>query len=180
MMRKIFLDVGAADGSSVRFFRGYYPEAYKFEIYCFEPLPDNVALLNLITDIVVIPAAAWGCDGQELLYIGKYKAGTMFSDKLTGQVDPDNFVQVPTIDFAKFVKAHFDREDEIWLKLNVEGAEYEIISHLHEHDLIDWFDRIYVRWHAYKIPSLQKEHDRVAAMVPNAVPIWRKKEMLPL
>jgi FkbM family methyltransferase len=179
-MRRVFLDVGASDGSSVKFFRQHHPKAHLFDIYSFEPLPSNIEELRKISEIVIVPKAAWSSDGVARLYIGKYKAGTMFSDKKTGLVDPGMFLEVETIDFAKFVMQHFEKTDELWLKLNVEGAEYEIVRHLHKHNLLSWFDRIYVCWHAYKIPSLQKYDEEVKAMIPNAIGTWRKKELLPL
>jgi FkbM family methyltransferase len=179
-MRKIFLDVGAAAGSSVKFFRESHTEAYKFEIFCFEPLPDNIEALKHVPCITVVPYAAWDSDGTDVLYLGKYKSGTMYSDKITGEVDPDNFIEIPTIDFAEYIKEHFKKEDEIWLKLNVEGAEYDIVPHLYKNGLIDWFDRMYIRWHNHKIPSVQKKHEEVRAMVPTAMNLWRKAHMVPL
>lgn len=179
-MRKIFLDVGAERGSSVRFFRDNYADAYKFEIHCFEPLPENVELLRQVPDITVVPAAAWSSNGREPLYLGKYKAGTMYSDKITGKVDPDNFIEVPTIDFAEYIMEHFREEDEIWLKMNIEGAEYEVVPHLVEQGLIPWFNRMYIRWHHGKIPSIESVHEGVKAMVPTAIDMWRREGALPL
>ena len=51
--------------------------------------------------------------------------------------------------------------DEIWLKINTEGSEYEIIQHLHNQDVIEWIDRLYCQWHARKVPSVA-DRDRRA------------------
>jgi FkbM family methyltransferase len=180
-MARVFLDVGALDGSSVKFFRDNHPESNQFEIYSFEPFPENIRKLEQVRPKVhVIPKAAWSSDGEVTMYVGKPKSGTMYADKATGLVDAKNKITVPTIDFAKFILDHFKKEDEIWLKLNVEGAEYEIIPHLHYYGLIPWFDRMFIMWHARKIPSLQSKHDAVVALVPQATDIWRKQYMLPL
>jgi hypothetical protein len=66
------------------------------------------------------------------------------------------------------------------MKLNVEGAEYGIIAHLAANGLLPWIDKLWVMWHARKIPSLQARHNEVVRLVPNAVPLWRKKAILPL
>jgi FkbM family methyltransferase len=172
--RKIFLDVGAWQGNSVSFFREYFLEASEFEIFCFDPLPENIEALKLISDIHIIEAAAWSSNGEENLYLGASQGVSMYADKKTGYVDPENKIIVHTIDFAEFIILNFNKEDEIWLKLNVEGAEYEIIPHLYKNNLIDWFDRIYVKWHSEKIPSLQVVDKEVRAMVPYVITNWRE------
>ena len=181
-MRRVFLDVGAYDGASVRFFRDNCREADQFEIFCFEPLPLNVEKLARIPNITIVPKAAWSSEGSRILFVGgkKEKGSTLFPDKSTGLIDVSNAQEVRTFDFAQYVQEHFEESDELWLKLNVEGAEYEIIPHLKRHGLLSWFNRIYVMWHAYKIPSLQARHDAVVAMVPEAICVWRKKTITPL
>ena len=178
-MRRIFLDVGAFDGSSVRFFRTNYAKADQFEIFCFESLPANIKLLKKVDNISIVPFAAWSSAGEIDMFLGKTKSGSMYSDKTTGRVDPNNSIKVPSIDFADFIEDNFNKEDEIWLKLNVEGAEYEIIPHLKERGLLDWFNRTFIRWHSGKIPSLQENDLEIRDMVPNNEGLWRKKQMLP-
>lgn len=171
--RKIFLDVGAWQGNSVSFFREHFSEASEFEIFCFDPLPENIDVLKTIPGIHVIGAAVWSSNGEAYLYLGASQGVSMYPDKKTGYVDPENKIIVPTIDFAEFIISNFNKEDEIWLKLNAEGAEYEIIPHLYENNLIDWFDRIYIKWHSEKIPSLQIIDKKVRAMVPYVITNWR-------
>jgi FkbM family methyltransferase len=179
-MKKIFFDVGAATGMSIEFFKKNYSKADEFEIYSFEPFPENLKELRKIPDIHVIPCAAWSSDTEIELFIGKAKSGTMYSDKTTGKVDPNNSIIVQGIDFAKFVKEVANEDDELWLKMNAEGAEYEIIPHLHRKGMIDWFNRTYIRWHSTKIPSVEYIHAEVKAMVPNNNNVWRKTSIIPL
>lgn len=178
-MSKVFLDVGAYDGASVRFFRQHHKEARKFNIHCFEPHPESLVELRKVENVTVIPAAAWVYDGTAPLYLGKPKGATLFKDKTTN-VDASQFVVVPCVDIARYMKEHFKRSDEIWMKLNVEGAEYAIIRHLNNEGLLPWIHRLYLTWHAYKIPSLADVHDEVAALVPNAITTWRKRSICPL
>jgi FkbM family methyltransferase len=180
-MKRVFLDVGAAEGSSIRFFRKNHPESDQFEIHCFEPLPSNVELLGEYRDITIIPAAAWKSNGTSILYQGKKKSGSMYSDKTTGLVSKDNPLEIDTIDLAEYIKSNFTQDDEIWIKINTEGAEYEIIPHLHAEGLIPWFDRMYIKWHGgRKIPSLESVDKVTRALVPESIGLWRKKKILPL
>jgi len=180
-MRKIFLDVGAANGNSIKFFRENHKESDQFEIYSFEPFPKNIEELEQFKPkVTVIPAAVWSFDGEIPMYTGKPKSGSMYADKITGKVSLENKIMVPCIDLAKFIMENFKKEDEIWIKMNIEGSEYEVVPHLHKHGLIDWFDSIYIRWHATKIPSLVAVHDEIAKLVPDSVNLWRKKGMFPL
>ena len=179
-MKRVFLDVGAASGMSVSFFRKNHPESDQFEIHCFEPLPENIERLKRVSNITVIPAAAWISNGKTILYVGKAKSSSMYSDKTTGRVSKKNGLEVDTIDLAEYILEHFDKEDEIWLKMNTEGAEYVTVTHLHAAGLIEWFDRMYIKWHARKIPSLESADKEVRKLVPTAIALWRKEKILPL
>lgn len=181
-MKKVFLDIGACQGESVRFFKEHYPQAPEFEIWCIEPLSVNCKIIKEAHGGVnVVEAAAWTFDGEVKLYLGKHpKNSTMFGDKTTGRVDQRAYVVVRCIDIAEFMVEHFTAQDEIWMKLNVEGAEYGIIAHLCEKGLLPWINKLFVMWHARKIPSLQARHAEVERLVPNAIPLWRKKAILPL
>lgn len=178
-MRRIFLDVGAAAGESVVFFREHHPEAEQFEIFCFEPHPDNIAFLKKIHDITLIKACVWVNNNDVEMRFGKLKSGSVYADKSTGRLSSQ--VTVPAIDIAEFIKENFTKDDEIWLKMNVEGAEYVVIPHLKEHNLLEWVDRMYVKWHVSKIPSVtREEHNIVEKMVPGCFNKWRCEEILPL
>jgi len=179
-MKRVFLDVGAANGSSVTFFRQNHPESKEFEIHCFEPLPENLIGLKKIRGLTIVPAAAWTMNGKATLYVGKAKSSSMYSDKTTGRVCKENHIEVDTIDVAEYILEHFSKDDEIWLKMNTEGGEYETVPHLHRAGLIPWFDRMYIKWHARKIPSLEHLDKEVRKLVPGVISLWRKEKILPL
>lgn len=180
-MRRIFLDIGADVGESVEFFRKNHPEADQFEIFSFEPHPENIKKLRKIEGITLIEKAVWVDDGGVTMYFGKPKSSTICSDKRTGRIDPEDKHEVPTIDLAKFMKDNFKEEDEVWMKMNIEGAEYVVLPHLKQTGALDLVDRLYIKWHLKKIPSVTDEiHDFAFALVPQAIPIWRCKEVLPL
>jgi len=183
-MRRIFLDIGADVGESVEFFRKNHPEADQFEIFSFEPHPENIKKLRKIEGITLIEKAVWVDDGGVTMYFGKPKSSTICSDKRTGRIDPEDKHEVPTIDLAQFMKDNFKEEDEIWLKMNIEGAEYVVIPHLKKEGALDLVDRAYIKWHIGKIPSIREEDDialreMVAETIPKVFHLWRCDAVLP-
>jgi len=127
----------------------------------------------------LIKACAWINDDGIEMHFGKLKSGSVYSDKRTGRLSAK--AKVSTIDLAQFIKENFKTEDEIWLKMNIEGAEYKVIPHLEAEGALAWIDRMYVKWHVSKIPSVTiEEHLKAQAMVPDSIHKWRCDDVLPL
>lgn len=58
-----------------------------------------------------------------------------------------NDMEVDCIDFSDFLKNNIDSEDYVVCKMDIEGAEFEIVPKLLEENTIDLIDEIYVEWH---------------------------------
>lgn len=168
-MRKIFLDIGAYIGDSVDFFLRHHPLSEDFEIFSFECDKRNLSILkSKALPTKVIEAAAWSSGGVKHYYFGKDDGGSLYPDKKTGGVHPRQYYPVRTIDLARFIKINFHSDDYIILKLNCEGAEYEIIPHLKNKGVLDWVNLLFVQWHYGKIPSITKEkHEEASGMKKN-------------
>ncbi len=163
-MRNIFLDCGAWNGVSVDFFRENYPGGKDFEIYSFEPLPENFNKLKL-KDTIPYQVAVWTSVGTKRFYTGLTESGTLYKEKTTGGVNPNVYIEVSTIDIADFIETEFDKDDYIIMKMNVEGAEYEIIPYMKERGILDWVDKWYVQWHWAKIGMHEIDHDKIRGMI---------------
>jgi len=61
---------------------------------------------------------------------------------------PDSF-QVNTLDLSNFIKHNFKQDDVITLRLDVEGAEYEILRKFIIDGVLCYFDRIEYEAHAF-------------------------------
>lgn len=168
-MRKIFIDIGAYDGVSAKFIREVHPQGKEFEIYSFECDQRNISTLKSLKhlNINLIEKAAWIYSGTVKYYYGKDDGGSMYSTKKTGNINPEKFYGVPCIDIAEFIKSNFNKGDYIIMKMNCEGAEYNIIPHLLNNNLIDWIDKWYVQWHYHKIGMSKEEHDKTLSIIPN-------------
>lgn len=163
----VFLDIGAHIGESSDFFLKHYPEA---RAICFEPLPANCKILR-DKGYEVIEAAAWISFGMIDFYYGLPESGSLYSSKKTGGIDPDKFITVNAVDIADYIKTNFKKSDTIVIKMNCEGAEYNIIPHLRNHGLLSWIDKFYVQWHYNKIGVSKQTHDKISNMIESSA--WK-------
>ena len=56
-----------------------------------------------------------------------------------GPVRHEGIVRVPTVDFARFLRERYCVEDNVLLKLDIEGAEFELLEHVRQ-QLLGWAD----------------------------------------
>lgn len=65
-------------------------------------------------------------------------------------------------------------EAKIVLKLDVEGAEYVLLPHLIEHDLMDRFSRILIEWHNGRYANgYESDRASILAEIPCPVEEWQ-------
>ncbi|KAJ3318607.1 Rab-like protein 2A [Blyttiomyces sp. JEL0837] len=68
-----------------------------------------------------------------------------------GQVDK-NGIELVAIDAARFLLLNFVPEDFVVLKMDIEGAEYDVVPHLCETGAHHLIDALYIELHSYLIP----------------------------
>lgn len=124
---KVFLDVGAHTGETLRAVRD---PKYAFDrIYCFEPSAACRPALESVRDtrVTVCPFGLWNSTGEQVLHDSGSIGASLFADK---------FSTARTGETARFVRAtdwfreNLGANDEIYLKLNCEGAEFDIVEDL--------------------------------------------------
>lgn len=115
-----------------------------------------------IRSVNVIYSAASTFDGEINYYEprswGKnYKGGTttlQSKSKLN-----DNYLEsksAPALDFAKWLNENIGSNTFVFVKMDIEGAEYDVIDHLINTGAIDHINVIAVEWHAHKFPEPQR------------------------
>ncbi len=120
----VILDCGANIGISVLNYKRQFPNA---KIVAFEPDPQFVRVLrnnldrNGARDVDVIEAAVWREDGERRFFC-EGADGSKLVDKDEKFTDT---VFVQTVDLAKFISGQVDL-----IKMDIEGAEYEVIASL--------------------------------------------------
>jgi len=167
-MRKIFLDVGANVGQSIRRFQKLFEDANDYEIFSFEPHKESTKGFDQLgPNITVINKAAWIYNGTVNFFpAGVSPAGsTLLKDKTTWKVSKTP-IKIPCVDFNKWMMKNFKPEDYIILKMNIEGAEYEVLEALLQSRTLSWVNKLYVSFHFRKIPSIgPKRHKKLVEAI---------------
>lgn len=144
------IDIGAFNGDSALHFVSY-PDID--QISCYEPNTDFKTLWQAITkfypQITFHPKAVYTLNGEVDYYkrpadlplgstIMKSKIQNAEAEKLT----------VPCVDILDIIP-----NEPFCLKLDAEGAEYDILERLIASGKSDLVDRLYVEWHDSKMTS---------------------------
>jgi FkbM family methyltransferase len=150
---KVFLDVGAHEGSSLNAVRD---PKYGFDrIYCFEPASGCWPALESVADsrVTVCRFGLWNATREHPLYDPGSRGASIFADK---------FKERPADELARFVRAsdwfreNLAEGDEIYLKLNCEGAECDIAEDLLDSGELARVRSVMIDPDVRKIPS--QEH----------------------
>jgi FkbM family methyltransferase len=124
---KVFLDVGANDGGTLYAVRD---PKYSFDrIYCFEPASICWPKLEAVRDgrVRICKFGLWNITCDQVLYAPGSGGASLFEEK---------FREEPSKEVCRFVRAsdwfreNLRPDDEIFLKLNCEGAECDIAEDL--------------------------------------------------
>lgn len=126
MPRRVFLDVGGHTGESVT---AALDRRWGFDrIWTFEPTRRCVEVLERIADdrLTVVPAGWWSEDTEMVIHDpGTLHASIDAAASRAGEVERCSF-----LDAARWMSENIDPDDVVWLKLNIEGAEVEVLDRL--------------------------------------------------
>ena len=163
----IVIDVGCAryggDYSVERLLEMFRPDA----LIGFDPakdvskaMPRADVLLEDGTNVVLRREAAWTYDGEV----------RFMEDGLNGQVgDAEHWPLVRCIDLARFIDQL--PAGPVVLKLDAEGAEYELLEHLIERNVDARLARVLVEWHEHAGDPERRRTIELALACP--VEEWR-------
>ena len=155
MSRNIFIDCGANMGQSIENFINFYENSGQYEIYSFECSNSKkiISSINKIIesnkdkckDITFIKKAVW-IENCEMTF---YDEGNE-SSSLLSQKTRRNPTTVQAIDIVKFIEDNFSINDNIILKIDIEGAEYEVLNKLMDSGVIKYINKLYGELHGPK------------------------------
>ncbi|CAH1255271.1 Hypp1498 [Branchiostoma lanceolatum] len=168
--RKILLDCGANVASTVQLFRETYPDGKDYIIHSFEldarlapyfasysnhTLHCPVAVAAKNGTITAYAESAWKPDkglvaGSDMQWGG----GAIYAKK--GEVEAEKSGRrfgvrnvIPMVDLSSWIQENTAVEDYVIFKLDVEGAEYEIIDKMLKDDTFKWVDKFYGELHGW-------------------------------
>jgi FkbM family methyltransferase len=157
-MKKHFFDIGANDGNTFDLFLNGSDKYKNWNVWCFEPSAKHFAsLLNAATrnsDKFNITVCPFGLGGKtEILQfhemINNTVSDSLFTD-VGGTINPNPKYKLvcSIISITEFMENNTSPEDEVVLKVDCEGAEYEIYEDLlNKPELLKRITTIYNEWH---------------------------------
>ena len=167
---KLFIDCGTNLGQGLKHFNNKFnlfnnPE---FDIYTFEPNPyiQLDSMFNNIKNLIKINKAVW-IDEEPIKFICKGKKDFELRKKYNeerfqgggSQIEctkkqydiPEHvevdYINVEAINFSNFLKNNSNKYSEIIVKMDIEGAEFQIIDHLIENDTLKLIAELFIETH---------------------------------
>ena len=150
---KYFIDCGAHCGESI--LQAKHRFGHDTVTISFEPIPYFVEQLREIykdDDTVMIEnAAVWIDDSVKRFYIHDEITDGSSLLTLYGGVDEDRYINIPCFDLSSWIKNTFTSDDYLILKLDIEGAEYEVLNKMIEDGTLSMISELWGEWHHQKI-----------------------------
>lgn len=178
--RHAFLDLGANDGQSLGKFRrdwlplarGPYTHVVAFEMNTFFRHALQAALQPLTGELV--EGAVWTTDGSmtanmqmpgsrvaskngvlynmtsSALAVGGVALNKHAKRQVKAASTHERSMSVRTIDFARWLSTRFCRDDTVEVKMDIEGAEFEVLEHLLRTGSAPLIDTLAIEWHTSK------------------------------
>lgn len=166
MKSEIVIDVGSAEWGTERSIEALITRFHPRLLIGFDPVQEKKSYSIADTKIEIIDAAAWNRSGVEPLW-GSGTRATLIEPHPTGSSR-----QIKTVDLAVFIR---DLAESVILKLDCEGAEYTLISHLIATDVIRQVEAILVEWHQLEFPTRMTERqtfERVLGELGVGLELW--------
>ena len=158
MIKKVFIDGGHHLGEGLSEFKTMLGITNDWEIHIFEP-NIHCNFTEVGNNIHFHRKAIWTKNGQEIFNCEHNEASN--SPKLNSNSNLDGWgsclsilenthsfeeqIQTETVDFSEFIKKF--EGCEIYCKLDIEGAEFEVIRKLIKDGTISLINEIWVEWH---------------------------------
>jgi len=125
-------------------------------------MPRADVLMESGTNVVLRREAAWTYDGQV----------RFMEDGLNGQIgSSEKWPLVACIDLARFIRTL--PEGELILKLDAEGAEYELLRHLVRESVDTRLSQVLVEWHYLNDPALVRRRQLIERSLTCPIEEWR-------
>ncbi len=160
---RIFIDIGAHFGEST--YKALNPKLKFDKIYAYEPSALAIQRLALIQDErVIIRELALGKSSKQVDLYGSGGLGASIFLEKSGLINGTS--ETVTVKSAsEELRGILESNSEVFLKMNCEGAELDILEDLVSSGLILKCTHLYIDWDARKIPSLAQDYVRIRTKV---------------
>ena len=172
---KVFIDVGCNRGQTVNAILepGYGFERiffkYEFErIFCFEPVAElHQDLVKKYHDprITFYAMGLWKETCEKPIFSPGTQSGSIFADKVN--VDPRHSRVCKFVRASDWFRDHLAETDEVYVKLNCEGCEVDIIEDLLDSNEYRKITSLGVAFDVRKIPSQRHREKEIKRRLEN-------------
>jgi len=175
-MKHIFLDAGAWNGDTIQQYLREHPECQ--EAVGFEPVlyTDEWAKIRQQfprVKITFLPVAVWIAEGQQTFTLADYH--TQSNTMMPGceHYTKGKQITVPSIDLSIWIMQNTEFDDHIVLKLDVEGAEYDILEKMIAIGSIRRINELRVEFHDWIMPKeYEARHQKIIETCPIPIGVW--------
>jgi FkbM family methyltransferase len=183
--RRIFIDCGANTCTVLRAFIKRFPN---FEFFAFEAQPELAVEGERVirelpqTKIRYFSKAVWIRDEEISFYLAtqwgpNHRGGSTLVTGNTNQsaIDYESPIQVKAIDFSSWLGANFSPEDYIIVKMDIEGAEYDVLEKVVTDGNLKLLDELIIEFHHQMNDGISKKrHDALVEALRHScrLEIW--------
>lgn len=171
MGRSIYIDFGANTGDTIS---AHMASSVVDFCWGFEPNPSLAAQARRRFEgqpVEIIEMAAWVGEGVLPLYLGHPLSSTLLPGKVALDDYPEyavtyeTSVEVRTFDTALWLRQHVLDEDDVTVKMDIEGAEYLVLQRLLDSGDIHLIDELRCEFHVGRFPAFEDVHHRLVREV---------------
>jgi hypothetical protein len=151
-------------------------ESYRpdFELHAFEgnPIITQEKFDAYPIGVQIHKCLAWTFDGETDFFINadqRVQGCSVLPEKITGNLDVANPIRVKCIDFSKWIRETFEPTDNIIIKSNIEGAEYDLFEKMLADDTARYISRLFLRRHWYKCNIPESRDKKLVAALENVI-----------
>lgn len=181
MGRSIYIDLGANTGDTIA---AHMASSVVDFCWGFEPNPGLAAQARRRFEgqpVEIIEMAAWVGEGLLPLYLGHPLSSTLLPGKVALDDYPEyavtyeTSVEVRTFDTALWLREHVLHEDDVTVKMDIEGAEYLVLRRLLDRGDIDLIDELRCEFHVGRFPAFEEVHRHLVQEVASRTKLvdWR-------
>ena len=171
MSRNVYIDCGANLGQGFERLKRQGFMRNTDEIFMFEPLPNAYNFLcDRYKEATIYSSAVWVRNEEKIFSIEKATINNVsevgHASNLLGDTYrrlDDRFlwedINIRCIDFHEFLVSNFSVNDNIFLKLDIEGAEYAVLDQLIETKSLDFIKTINIEFHGHLLAEQPNADD---------------------
>jgi FkbM family methyltransferase len=165
---KVLIDCGSNLGQGYEDLKQKLKITSEWKVFMFEPNPNCFEkLISTYQDknFTIFNKAVHSSNKNVKLFIPKNDdysvSSTIYNDFHNSKYNQvwDNYIEVESSDLIELINS-IDSEDDIFLKLDIEGSEYDLLEKLINENLLIMIKKLYVEFHnQYVSQNMLEKHN---------------------